>query len=123
MITDLREDEQAEVVATFEGEPPFAWSYVLTEAEFDAKHHPKHRKPESKGHNTYENILEHKMSFFTNAEGKSKKKKKSRKSFLSLSIDKNRAPEEGKKVTFFVNICTFFLCMHYRNDRTNVYQR
>jgi len=73
LITDLREDEQAEVVATFEGEPPFAWSYVLTEAEFDAQHHAKHgrgRKPESKGHGTFEHIMEHKMSFFTNAEGK-----------------------------------------------------
>ncbi|KAG0053627.1 hypothetical protein BGZ83_000768 [Gryganskiella cystojenkinii] len=73
-ITDLREDEQAEVVATFEGEPPFAWSYILTEAEFDAQHHAKHggrhhRKPESKGHGTFQDILEHKFSFFTNAEG------------------------------------------------------
>ncbi|KAG0242232.1 hypothetical protein B0O80DRAFT_500267 [Mortierella sp. GBAus27b] len=69
VITDLREGDRAEVIATFEGVPPFSWSYVRTEAVYDKEHHAKHKKPSVLKKWTVEDIQEHKYTFFTATEG------------------------------------------------------
>ncbi|KAG0295167.1 hypothetical protein BGZ98_001505 [Dissophora globulifera] len=69
-ITDLREGDRAEVVATFEGVPPFSWSYVRTEAAYDKEHQAKHGKRPSKlEERTVKNIQDQKYTFFTATEG------------------------------------------------------
>ncbi|KAF9917437.1 hypothetical protein BX616_001020 [Lobosporangium transversale] len=69
VITDLREGDRAEVVATFVGEPPFSWSYVRTEAVYDKEHHERHKRPGVLEKRTVELIPEHKYTFFTAIEG------------------------------------------------------
>ncbi|KAG0213836.1 hypothetical protein BGX28_003510 [Mortierella sp. GBA30] len=70
IITDLREGDRAEVVATFEGEAPFSWSYAMTEAAYDEKHHAKHSKrPKVLDRETFHDIKDPKFTFFTATEG------------------------------------------------------
>ncbi|KAF9165816.1 hypothetical protein BGX21_002942 [Mortierella sp. AD011] len=70
LITDLREGDLAEVVATFVGEPPFSWGYVRTEAVYDKEGHVKHgKRPVPLETKKKENIPGHKFSFFTATEG------------------------------------------------------
>ncbi|KAG0368983.1 hypothetical protein BGZ54_000679 [Gamsiella multidivaricata] len=69
-ITDLREGDRAEVVATFVGEAPFSWSYVRTEAVYDKEHHAKHgKRPSTLEKRTVKDIHDHKYAFFTATEG------------------------------------------------------
>ncbi|KAF8923388.1 hypothetical protein EDD21DRAFT_448724 [Dissophora ornata] len=69
-ITDLREGDMAEVVATFVGEAPFSWSYVRTEAAYDKEHHAKHgKRPRILEERTFENLQDHKYKFSTATEG------------------------------------------------------
>ncbi|KAF8969294.1 hypothetical protein BGZ46_010696 [Entomortierella lignicola] len=69
-ITDLREGDRAEVVATFVGEAPFSWSYVRTEAVYDKEHHAKHgKRPSILEKRTIEGIPDKMYTFFTATEG------------------------------------------------------
>ncbi|KAG0258256.1 hypothetical protein BG011_003411 [Mortierella polycephala] len=70
LITDLREGDRAEVVATFIGEAPFSWSYVQTEAAYDIDHHAKHgKRPNILDKRTVKDIQGNKYTFFTATEG------------------------------------------------------
>ncbi|KAF9091295.1 hypothetical protein BGX23_005297 [Mortierella sp. AD031] len=71
LITDLREGDRAEVVATFVGEPPFSWSYARMEAIYDEKKHlAKHgKRPKVLESHTVRDIQGYKSTFLTHTEG------------------------------------------------------
>lgn len=70
LITDLREGDRAEVVATFVGEPPFSWRYARMEAVYDEKHHAKHgKRPKILDTHTERNIQGYTDTFTTLTEG------------------------------------------------------
>src|SRR5690349_14388391 len=71
LITDLREGDRAEVVATFVGEPPFSWRYARMEAVYDEKHQAKHgKRPKILDTHTERNIQGYTDTFTTLTEGK-----------------------------------------------------
>ena len=70
LITDLREGDRAEVVATFVGEPPFSWRYARMEAVYDEKHNVKHgKRPKILDTRTERNIQGYTDTFTTLTEG------------------------------------------------------
>ncbi|KAF9934608.1 hypothetical protein FBU30_001372 [Linnemannia zychae] len=70
IITDLRQGDRAEVVATFEGEPPFSWSWALVDAVYDVKHHPKHgKRPKVLETDSPADIKGYTYKFFISTEG------------------------------------------------------
>ncbi|KAH7056578.1 hypothetical protein BKA57DRAFT_450895 [Linnemannia elongata] len=70
LITDLREGDRAEVVATFVGEPPFSWRYARMEAVYDEKHQAKHgKRPKILDTHTERNIQGYTDTFTTLTEG------------------------------------------------------